>query len=77
VEGEGVKKMYVFVHVEGIKNFHAGGVKKWQNSVHVVVECPLRMSAIVILGLIVCNYQTFLASILLTKEYFPNLLDNI
>ena len=35
--------MSVFVHAEGIKTVHAGGegVKKWQNSVHVVVECPL------------------------------------
>ena len=37
--------MYVFVHAQGIKIVHAGGVKKWQNSVHVVVECPLRRSA--------------------------------
>ena len=35
--------MYVFVHAQGIKTVHArGGGKKWQNSVHVVVECPLR-----------------------------------
>ena len=36
-------KMSVFVHAQGIKTVHAGegGVKKWQNSVHVVVECPL------------------------------------
>ena len=34
--------MSVFVHAQGIKTVHAGGgVKKWQNSVHVVVECPL------------------------------------
>ena len=33
--------MYVFVHAQGIKTVHAGrGVKQWQNSVHVVVECP-------------------------------------
>ena len=32
--------MSVFVHAQGIKTVHAGGVKKWQNSVHVVVECP-------------------------------------
>ena len=32
--------MSVFVHAQGI---NPGGrtVKKWQNSVHVVVECPL------------------------------------
>ena len=30
-----------FVRVQSIKTVHAGkGVKKWQNSVHVVVECP-------------------------------------
>ena len=42
-EGGG-QKMSVFVHAQGIKIVHAGGgggVKKWQNSVHVVVECPL------------------------------------
>ena len=35
--------MSVFVHAEGIKTVQEGGegVKKWQNSVHVVVECPL------------------------------------
>ena len=37
--------MTVFVHAQGIKTVHAGrgggDVKKWQNSVHVVVECPL------------------------------------
>ena len=40
----GGQKMSVFVHAKGIKTVHAGrggGVKKWQNSVHVVVECPL------------------------------------
>jgi hypothetical protein len=31
--------MFVFVHAQGIKT---GGVKKWQNSVLVGVECPLR-----------------------------------
>ena len=36
-------KMSVFVHAQGIKTVHVGGgVKKWQNSVHVVVEWPLR-----------------------------------
>ena len=35
--------MSVFVHAQGTKTVHAGGggVNKWQNSVHVVVECPL------------------------------------
>jgi hypothetical protein len=37
---EGGQKMSVFVHAQGIKTVHAG-VKTWQNSVHVVVECPL------------------------------------
>ena len=34
--------MYFFVHVQGIKTVHArrGGGRKWQISVHVVVECP-------------------------------------
>ena len=38
--------MSVFVHAQGIKTVHAGGggVKKWQNSVHVVVEWPLKRS---------------------------------
>ena len=31
-----------FVHAHGLKTVHAGGWgQKWQNSVHVVVECPL------------------------------------
>ena len=34
--------MSVFVHAQGIETVHAEGcVKKWQNSVHVVVECSL------------------------------------
>ena len=37
MRGEGVKN--VFVHAQDIKTVHAVGVvKKWQNSVHVVVE---------------------------------------
>ena len=42
--------MSVFVHSQGLKTVHAlqgthGGwrVKKWQYSVHAVVECPLKM----------------------------------
>ena len=36
--------MSVFFHAQGIKTVHAGGegVKKWGNSVHVVVGWPLR-----------------------------------
>ena len=37
----GGQKMLVFVHNQGMKTVHAGGGgggKKWQNSVHVVVE---------------------------------------
>ena len=43
MRGGGGQKMSVFVHAHGIKNCpHKGrGVKKWQNSVQVVVECPL------------------------------------
>ena len=42
MRGERLKKC-VFVHARGIKTVHAGegGFKKWQNSVHVVVEWPL------------------------------------
>ena len=40
--GGGGQKMSVFVHAQGIKTVHSGGrVKKYQNSVHVVVECLL------------------------------------
>ena len=41
--GGGGQKMSVFVHDQGIKTVHAGGGggQKCQNSVHVVVECPL------------------------------------
>ena len=41
MRGGGGQKISVFVHAQGIKTVHAEGVKKWQNSVHVVVECPL------------------------------------
>ena len=35
--------MSLFVHAQVIKSVMCGGgVKKWQSSVHVVVECPLR-----------------------------------
>ena len=41
MRGGGGQKISVFVHAQGIKTVHAGGrgVKKWQNFVHVVVEC--------------------------------------
>ena len=43
MRGGGGQKMSVFVHAQGIKTVHAGGWgRKWQNSVHVVVECPLK-----------------------------------
>ena len=35
------QKMYVFVHIRCIKTVHGGCSKKWQNSVHVVVEWPI------------------------------------
>jgi hypothetical protein len=43
MRGGGGQKMSVFVHAQGIKTVHGGGggVKKWQISVHVVVECSL------------------------------------
>ena len=38
----GGQKMSVFVHAHCLKTVHTeGGGQKWQNSVHVVVECPL------------------------------------
>ena len=37
----GGQETSVFVHAQGKKAVQGGGgVKKWQNSVHVVVECP-------------------------------------
>ena len=43
--------MSVFVQAQGIKTVHAGGggVKKWQNSVHVVVvvECSLTSNKLI------------------------------
>ena len=42
MRGGGGQKMSVFVHAQGIKTVHAGGgSENWQNSVHVVVECPV------------------------------------
>ena len=47
MRGGGGQKMSAFVHAQGTRTVHArGGVKKWQNSVHVVVECPLCKSLI-------------------------------
>ena len=44
--------MSVFVHAQGIKSL---GGKKWQNSVHVVVECPhTRRSSLSIHSYSVC-----------------------
>ena len=42
-EGGRGSKISVFVHAQGIKTVHVRdeGFKTWQNSVHVVVECPL------------------------------------
>ena len=58
--------MSVFVHAQGIKTVHAGeGVKKWQNSVHVVVECPPTTAPIHV-KILTCN-QTFS---FLRRNYF-------
>ena len=40
MRGKGGQKVSVFVHAQGIKPVQAegAGVKKWLNSVHVVVE---------------------------------------
>ena len=35
-----------FVNAQVLKTVHGWGVKKWQNSVHVVVECPLKYVAV-------------------------------
>ena len=51
VDNKSSQKMSVFVHPQGIKTVHEEGDQKWQNSVHVVVECPLisiHMSTLVI-----------------------------
>ena len=43
-------KKCLFVHFQGLKTVYAmgggggGGGQKWQNSVHVVVECPLTLT---------------------------------
>ena len=51
--------MPVFVYSQGIKNVHAGGRggQKWQNSVQVVVECPL-IPAIYIFHFL-CQFRFF------------------
>ena len=42
MRGVGVQKMSVFVHTQSMITVHAGeGVKKWHNSVHVVVDCGI------------------------------------
>ena len=43
--GKGGSKLSVFVRSQGVKTVQAGerGVKKWQTSVHVVVERPLML----------------------------------
>ena len=50
MSGGGGQKMSAFVHAQGIKAVHAGGGgnKKWQNSVHVVVEWPHACCSMVI-----------------------------
>ena len=50
MRGGGGQKMSVFVQAQGVKTNHAG-VKKWQNSVHVVVECPIMLPTQVQLGI--------------------------
>ena len=44
MRGGGSQKMSVFFHAQGIGNVHAGG--GGQNSVHVVVECPVMLQMI-------------------------------
>ena len=56
MRGKRNQKMSVFVQAQGIKTVYAGrvGVKKGQNSAHVVVEWPLRRQKLV--------FQTFVDS---------------
>ena len=47
-EGKGGQKVSVFVQAQGVETVHAGlgrggGDKKWQNSVHEIVEFPLSL----------------------------------
>ena len=53
--------MSVFVHAQGINTVHAmgGGVKKWQNSVHVVVECPLTLITYLLMNAMECTLNSF------------------
>ena len=70
--------MSVFVHAQGIKTAHAGGgVKKWQNSVHVVVKIPpnvlcngagLGTSTYLIFIKVICDKIIFLQDITVRKK---------
>ena len=50
MRGGGVQTMSVFVHAGSVEG---GGVKRWQNSVHVVVECPLVSLFYVLIALMI------------------------
>ena len=57
------QKIFVFVHDQGIKAVHAGGwwwVKKWQNFIHIVVECPPREITVDLLFMEywICRYRS-------------------
>ena len=59
--------MFVFVHASGIKTVHTGvGVKNWQNSVHVVVECPLTE-----------NFSKFAIYFYFSNIFFPHFLEQV
>ena len=60
----GGQKMFVFVHAQGIETVHAGGVKKWQNSVHVVVAWPLSATLIALMPM-----QCYVLSAFHTRIY--------
>ena len=49
------------VHAQSIKTVHEEVVKKWQNSVHVVVECPLCQFGCRISKMVGPKKQDFLA----------------
>jgi hypothetical protein len=47
---KGGQKMPVFVHTQGIKlSMQRGEIKKCQNSVYVVVECPLTRKKLIVI----------------------------
>ena len=76
--GEGVKKCLFLstLRVKKLSTQGRGGVKQWQNSVHVVVECPLRSMGLLSRNVALQNQPTLENRVYKTSVEIGNIKSN-